>query len=308
MRRHPRVIALSDLLGDDMAFAYLIALWSWTCEFAPEGRIKGPNLCRLIERETGWRGEAGRLYQSLSSEGWLERVSDTEVTVGGWDKYQLPHIERAQKEALRLRDYRAKLRQKCDDTSTRTSTGIERTAYETEYGTAYSTHDVQGKRRGEEKREEKNKILAPPKSEDAGDKVKTFTLDAEPSKPKRGRPPKNPELHARMKIDGDRWMARVRGIVGLSEEDFRWNTAHYLTWKRLYQRYGIDKLMLALDGLENDKFSRTGTLGWFVSENAYQKGLAGKAQRDEKFGVNLEETWERYFAEEAAKKEAAANE
>jgi len=274
LKRHPRVIALSDLLADDLAFAYLISLWSWTCEFAPSGRITAPIPARLIERECAWRGEPGRLYRTLVSERWLEELSPTELVVGGWEEYQRPHIEKAEKEAQRLRDYRSKLKQSDQGTGTRTRTGADRT----EYRTDISTHDVREKRRGEEIREE-NKNLALFENQKGAGEEGAQDKNFFPKAPRRGRPPKDqsPEAVAARdaeRADGERWMVKARLILGLDETQARWSTATWMAFRRARKARGIDQLLQSLEGLTDDKFSATAGLGWLISDNGITKGLA----------------------------------
>lgn len=154
----------------------------------------------------------------------------------------------------------------------------------------------------QEQEQEQIKNLAPPKSTASADgKEKTFSLAVEPSKPKRGRPPKDPEAHAAERADADRWMARVRDITGLGEDIMCWSQGHFLAWKALRKKHGIETLMLALDGLESDKFYKRGNLGLFVSANAVQSGVAAAQQRRAYRGQDINENWERIEREQAGK-------
>jgi hypothetical protein len=94
---HPKTKALAFELEDHNALAYLVRLWAWCADNAPDGRIKGKHAPATVEDAAGWRGEPGFLFQSLLDIGWLDAVEDG-VQVHDWDEYAGAHKEKARRD------------------------------------------------------------------------------------------------------------------------------------------------------------------------------------------------------------------
>lgn len=75
--RHPKTLALIDLVGERGAFR-LLALWCFAAENRPDGVFKSE---AEIERGAGWRGRKGEFHAALITCGWLEADG---VTLHDW--------------------------------------------------------------------------------------------------------------------------------------------------------------------------------------------------------------------------------
>lgn len=271
LRRHPKTLALSDAVEQDHAWCYLVALWSWAAEFCPSGVLSGRAVPRAVEREAGWNGQPGVLFDALVETGWLTADSDA-VKIHGWEEHQLPHIEHAKREAARQKAIRERrkvplLLESEDGTEDRTRTDTRTVA-----------------RPDRDREEERDKELSTKNlalfenRKGAGEgQGKSFYPSG--NKPRRGRTPKDksPEAEAERlaeKTDADRWMDEARKLTGLTEDELRWSQASFLAFRRQRKARGVEQLLRALEGLQNDLFSKTAGLGWLVSDSGITKGLA----------------------------------
>jgi hypothetical protein len=99
-----------------------------------------------------------------------------------------------------------------------------------------------------------------------------------PEPKKRGRPPKDksPEADAERqseRADADRWLDAVKKMTGATGDELRWSNSVFMAFRRARKARGIDQLLRAIEGLENDPFSKTAGLGWLISEAGISKGL-----------------------------------
>jgi hypothetical protein len=269
LRRHPKAMALSDAVEQDHAWCYLVALWAWASEFCPTGVISVRGIPRLVEREAGWTGQQGALFDAMVQTGWLI-VCDDGVVIHGWEEYQLPHIEHAKREAARQKAIREKAKEK------RALTDSYGTVLRIEDGTQDSTED--------RTRTETRTVARPDRDRDKEIDISTKNLALFASapgaavevKPKRGRPPK-------AKAEGDepsctedreRWLAQVRVLTGLTESELIPSKNSNIRFAQQRKLRGMDQLMRALEGLQNDPFAKTAGLGYLLSDDGITKGLA----------------------------------
>jgi hypothetical protein len=273
-------MALAVLLDEPRAWTHVVELWLWATRHAPDGDLSGLS-SPVIARCAGWRGDGDRFVDAMRQAGFLDGS-----VIHNWMLHNGAHQKKAAADKARNgRRAGGSVVNKNNLTSESPVSRVSLTSVEIESIEIEST-----------------KNLAPPENPaSADDKEKSFTLAVEPSKPKRGRPPKDPEAHAAERADADRWMARVRDITGLGEDIMCWSQGHFLAWKALRKKHGIETLMLALNGLESDKFYKRGNLGLFVSANAVQSGVAAAQQRRAYRGQDINENWERIEREQAGK-------
>lgn len=87
LRGHPKVEDLGAELGapDPHVIGYLVCLWCWVTDYAPDGDLTGTNDHR-IERAAKWDGERGRLIAALVKSGWID--GDTNAySIHDWLEY-----------------------------------------------------------------------------------------------------------------------------------------------------------------------------------------------------------------------------
>lgn len=278
LRRHPKVLALSDAVEQDHAWCYLVALWSWASEFCPTGVIAVRGVPRLVERESGWAGDHGKLFDAMVQTGWLI-ASDDGMVIAGWEEYQLPHINHAKREAARQKALREKEKLK------KLLPDANHSEYELTDGTQDRTRtEARTVARPDRDREiEKDTSSDLTTDLDRSPNLALFEIrkgagEEEKPKPRRGRPPKDrsPEAESERlaeRADADRWLEAARKLTGAGDDVLRWSGQVFMAFRRARKARGIDQLLRALEGLENDSFSRTAGLGWLISEAGITKGL-----------------------------------
>lgn len=104
---HRKSKQLEREIGERNAFGYVMRLWMWCLDNAPEGRISGKHLSDIVEDAAGWRGEPGRLFGALLEFEWIERSGDA-VAVHDWEDFAGAHIKRAEQQAVEKRERRSR--------------------------------------------------------------------------------------------------------------------------------------------------------------------------------------------------------
>jgi len=87
---HPKTVRLCGLLGPE-AGVYPLKLWAYCAKFHPINADLSTYSKEEIESAIGWRGEAGKLVDSLVRVGMLE-VCDEHFCVHDWKEHQ-GHLE-----------------------------------------------------------------------------------------------------------------------------------------------------------------------------------------------------------------------
>lgn len=252
---HPKSDQLATSLGEARAWTHVLELWLWVSRVRPDGDLSGLSSA-VIARRAGWHGDADAFTDALRQCGFLDGDQ-----VHDWDEYQGAHSRKLQSDRTRIRQARDKRK------------NVAATVAASVGGTVAGTVPPLEERRVEESREEittKNLALFE-NQKGAG--------ESGGSKPRRGRPPKNksPEAEAERlaeQADADRWMGEARKLTGLDADELRWSSAAFLAFRRQRKARGLEQLLRALEGLQNDPFSKTAGLGWLVSDNGITKGLA----------------------------------
>ena len=86
--RHPKIADLCSLakIRRPYAVGYLELLWHFTAEFAPQGDI-GRFSDKRIESAVEWSGPAGKLVQSLTDSGWIDKSPDHRLVIHDWHEH-----------------------------------------------------------------------------------------------------------------------------------------------------------------------------------------------------------------------------
>lgn len=107
---HPRLLALAEALDveDVTATGWLVRLWSYALRHAVTSRVTVTR--DALERVLGWRGEAGRLVESLVSTGWLAPVEGG-YQVHGWERYD-ERAEAAERRKMANRERQRRSRER----------------------------------------------------------------------------------------------------------------------------------------------------------------------------------------------------
>lgn len=129
------------------------------------------------------------------------------------------------------------------------------------------------------------------------------TPAAQPAKPRRGRPPKDrsPEAEAERqqeRADADRWIDAARSLLGLDAQQAPWAQDTFLAFRQARKKRGIDQLMSAIEGLRGDTFATGLGVRGLLSANMIERGLVKQGKRAGRVGLGIEETWDKYFAQQ----------
>lgn len=255
---HPKSDELAARLGDERAWTYVVQMWFWVAKTRPDGELAGvPD--SMIASKAGWRGHPAVFVEALLQSGFIDGHEGVR-SVHNWLFYQQKHAERREKDRLAKRDKRS-ANPRVLPTVAPT---VLPTLPPTVVTTVLPTVGTLEKRREEEINTKNLALFAPAPSA------------AVEVKPKRGRPPK-------AKVEGEessctedreRWLAQVRVLTGLNENELIPSKNSNIRFAQQRKLRGIDQLMRALEGLQNDPFAKTAGLGYLLSDDAITKGLA----------------------------------
>ena len=289
-RDAPAVSALAVRVKKRDPRLLLLDLWDWShcygwqhpTSIAPEA----------IEKGAGWHGRRGALYAALVETGWV-READGIATICRWKEDAIiigrPTTRKAatkkaderddgkrERDRVRQQNYRAAKRDsdvshdvtECDSSDKRDCHTVTPVTDIQKPLVSKGSVTPQEQEQEQEKNQSKNLAL-----------FAVAPSAAVEEKPKRGRPPKDtsPEAEAERaaeKADGDRWMDEARKLMNLTADELRWSREAFMAFRRQRKARGIDQLMRALEGLQNDPFAKTAGLGFLASDNGITKGLA----------------------------------
>ncbi len=300
-REAPAAIALAKALHERDARVYLLDLWEWA---AQHGSTHPADIAlHAFARAAFYDGDEQFFLDALRKTGWLSEA-DGNVTILSWaDVVASLHVssglsaddikrKQAAERSKRYRDRHAasrsvtqrhapsRLRHADDRDAHRDAhrdDASQIVAIQHETSTINSvtqpSRDRHASRTEREKERDINTknlaLFAPAPSAAVGEVI---------SPPKRGRPPKDtsPEAGAERaaeKADGERWMAAVRQLMGMSEKELPWSGRSFMAFRRLRKTRGMDQLMRALEGLQNDPFAKT-HFNYIISDGGVTTGLA----------------------------------
>jgi len=255
---HHKSDQLAGILGEPRAWTHVLELWLWVSRIRPDGNLAGLSPS-VVARRAGWMGDADVFVDALRQCGFLDGDQ-----VHDWDEYQGAHSRKLENDRTRIRQARDKKK----NVAATVAETVVPTVAETLGGSVPPLEE----RRVEESREEINtKNLA------LFADAKAATEGSE-HKPRRGRPPKDrsPEAEAERlaeKADADRWMNEARKLTGLTEDELRWSTAMFMAFRKQRKARGMEQLMRALEGLQNDRFAKENP-SWLISDSGIVKGLS----------------------------------
>lgn len=160
---HPRALDLADDLDCPLAWAHLVALWTWCAQYARDGRIEGRNPERMTERAARWEGERGAFVTACIDNGWLQADGESALLVCGWEEHQMAHLEKADRDRERLAARRAARRAASQEPTNTEGYEASRDSRATVARQSQKRRaSVAGERRGEENRDPP---LTPPPQE-----------------------------------------------------------------------------------------------------------------------------------------------
>lgn len=261
---HHKSDQLAGILGEPRAWTHVLELWLWVSRIRPDGSLSGLSPS-VVARRAGWTGDADAFVDALRQCGFLDGDQ-----VHDWDEYQGAHSRKLENDRTRIRQAR--------DKKKNVAATVAETVVPTVAGTVGGSVPPLEERRVEEKKVDistKSLALFADAKAATGEGKSFYPTE---SKPRRGRPPKDksPEAEAERlseKADGDRWMNEARKLTGLGVDELRWTAAMFMAFRRQRKARGIEQLMRALEGLQNDRFAKENA-GWLVSDGAITKGLA----------------------------------
>lgn len=106
-----KAVALGVALQNPLAWAYVVRLWTWCAKNAQDGRVEGPDAVTVVEHAAGWNGSPGALVEAAS----LPHIALLDATEKGfsvhdWSDHCGAHVEKREKDRLRMRRARKKNR------------------------------------------------------------------------------------------------------------------------------------------------------------------------------------------------------
>jgi hypothetical protein len=115
---HPKTKRFCRLVGDRNGAVYLLRLWTWALNCAPEGDITDAEP-EDIEDTIRWRGGAGACYEALVSVGFVDE-HDGCRTIHNWNQWvggdltKMEEASAAKREAARMRKQRERERERLE--------------------------------------------------------------------------------------------------------------------------------------------------------------------------------------------------
>lgn len=100
---HPKVGRLCDVLGSDLADAYVVRLWDYCAERQGDGRFVNPGAAGTVERAVRWGGARGALVEAMVSVGLLDREADGSLVVHDWADEQKAVAEKFERDREKRR-------------------------------------------------------------------------------------------------------------------------------------------------------------------------------------------------------------
>lgn len=295
-REAPAAIALAKALHERDARVYLLDLWEWA---AQHGSTHPSDIAlHAFARAAFYDGDEQFFFDALRKTGWLSEA-DGNVTILSWaDVVASLHVssglsaddikrKQAAERSKRYRDRHAASRSVTqrhapsrsrhaddrdahrdahrDDTSRSITIQHETSTIESVTQPSRGHHASRTEREKERDINTKNLALFAPAPSAAVE-----------VKPKRGRPPKvkaegeEPNVNE----DRERWLSQVRTLTGLTESELVPSKAACIRFAQQRKARGMEQLMRALEGLQNDRFAKTAGLGYLLSDDGITKGLA----------------------------------
>ena len=289
-RDAPAVSALAVRIKKRDPRLLLLDLWDWAHCFGWTHPVA--IAAEAIEKGAGWHGRRGILYAALVETGWV-READGVATICRWkddaivvgrpttrkvavksadertdEKRERDRI-RKQKSRDSKRDIDASQpvteRDNCDTRDSHAVTPVTPVTPNQKPLVLKQSVTPQEQEQEQERNQSKNLALFAP--------APSATVEV---RPKRGRPPKVKAEGEESSCteDRERWLAQVRVLTGLNENELIPSKNSNIRFAQQRKLRGMDQLMRALEGLQNDPFAKTAGLGYLLSDDGITKGLA----------------------------------
>jgi hypothetical protein len=106
-----KAVALGVALGNPLAWAYVVRLWTWAARNAQDGRVEGPDAVAVIEHAACWNGSPGAFVEAASLP-HIALLDHTErgFSVHDWADHCGAHVEKREKDRARMRASRKRNR------------------------------------------------------------------------------------------------------------------------------------------------------------------------------------------------------
>jgi len=106
--RHPKTLALCEILKDQRADGYISRLWAWAAGSCEAGMLPVSRAPRDFEGAVGWEGPPGALYSALVKVGLVDVVQGMAI-IHDWSVWNGAHLREARHDRERKRvSYRKK--------------------------------------------------------------------------------------------------------------------------------------------------------------------------------------------------------
>lgn len=285
-RDAPAVSALAVRVKKRDPRLLLLDLWDWAhcfgwthpAAFAPEA----------IEKGAGWHGRRGVLYAALVETGWV-READGVATICRWKDDAIvtgrpttrkvaakKTEERTEEQRLndRIRKQKSRDSKRDIDVSQPVTERDNRDGHSVTSVTPVTSH-----RKPLVLKQSVTALEQEQEQEQEKDQSKNLALFAHASSAPVVAKPKRPKAKAEGEEpscteDRERWLAQVRALTGLTEQELLPSKASNIRFAQQRKVRGMDQLMRALEGLQNDPFAKTAGLGYLLSDDGITKGLA----------------------------------
>ena len=254
---HPKSDELAARLGDERAWTYVVQMWFWVAKTRPDGELAGvPD--SMIASKAGWRGDPATFVEALFQSGFIDGHEGVR-SVHNWLFYQQKHAERREKDKIAKREKRASGPRVLPTVAPTVLPTLPPTVLPTVVPTVGT---LEKRREREEEITTKNLALFA--------SAASAATEGKPKRPKAKAEGEEPNCTE----DRERWLAQVRALTGLTEQELIPSKASNIRFAQQRKVRGMEQLMRALEGLHNDPFAKTAGLGYLLSDDGITKGLA----------------------------------
>lgn len=286
-REAPAVSALAVRIKKRDPRLLLLDLWDWahcfgwthSVAFAPEA----------IEKGAGWHGRRGVLYAALVETGWV-READGTATICRWRDDAIvvgrPTIRKdvAKKVEVDIDEKRERDRiRKQKSRDSKRDIVTSRAVTERDICDIRDGHTVTGVTDDQKRLVSKKLVTAleqekEKEQEQDKDQSKNLALFADAPAPVVARPKRS-----KVKAEGEqpnctedreRWLEQARRLLNLSADEAPESDKFRIRFAQTRKARGMEQMMKALEGLQNDSFAKTTDLMYLVSDSAITRGIA----------------------------------
>ncbi len=315
MPEHPKMLQLAEHLGVREAWPYVFRLWCWAAKVAPSGEL-GNAPARGLAQAAGWGGAPPKFLEGVLAVGLVE-ATPSGFRLHDWRERYGKYLERLEKDRERKRrkgDDEPSNSAGSSGGVPSPDRAPRARAIEKEKKKDKEQEPRAALAGGAGQLPLLGGMVPPPAASAAPDRPhepvdddgRGSDLEHEPEagsvRPAAGAPPPDGEsrppparedepgpeaaaARAAMRADFDRWVGPARALLGLSVEETPTSPAWHVfagakKRKGVRDRYGIERLLRALEGLTGDAFARGAGLRGLLADTLVQKGLARMAERE----------------------------